>query len=179
MSLTEFEQTTLKLAETTERVETDAPTLEQTDIAAAVVRLAWDAPSTGLQIHTCDMTSEDWKALADAYRTVGDRAEAQSRTIEGTVMAKPVPRLSEIVWARGCQEPEDPYLHVVIILGRENIDDPLDRDPRQALCGAEAVPSQALAGHVVRIGLELCCECRVQLRIIHRRIRHGSGGADA
>ena len=87
-----------------------------------------------------------------------------------------VPRLSELVWARGTDEP--PTLHVVIVPGRTHLGEPLDSVVvSRALCGAEAVPLQAIAaGFPAQDSFQLqasdlCDVCVAGLRTIHRAIR--------
>jgi hypothetical protein len=83
-----------------------------------------------------------------------------------------VPRLSELVWARGADEP--PILHVVIIPGRTHPGEPLDRVVSRALCGVRAVPLRAIARFPPQGSPqagELCDMCAVGLRAIHRAIR--------
>jgi hypothetical protein len=172
VTLAEFEHAVLNLAARTERTETDAPTPEQASIAAAVVRLADRASSTGLRIHAREMTPGDWQALSDAYGAVSDHAQAQLRTVEGVAMPAEgrLPRLSEIVWAQGADRPMD--VHWVIVWGREHQIEPYDRVARLALCGASAVPVHILGGFT-----RLCDTCREQLRDIHRKIGEELGDA--
>jgi hypothetical protein len=147
------------------RIETDAPTPEQISIAAAVVRLADRASSTGLRIHAREMTPGDWQALSDAYGAVSAYAQAQLRTAEGVAMPAEgrLPRLSEIVWAQGVNRPMD--VHWVIVWGRTHQADPYDRVARLALCGASAVPVRIFGGFT-----KLCDTCRERLRDIHQEI---------
>jgi len=165
VTLKEFEHAALKLAHSAERIATDAPTPEQTSIAAAVVRLADRASSTGLRIHAREMTPGDWQALSDAYGAVSDHAQAQLRTVEGVAMPAEgrLPRLSEIVWAQGVDRPMD--VHWVIVWGHEHQAEPYDRVARLALCGTSAVPVHILGGFRT-----LCDTCRERLRDIHREI---------
>jgi hypothetical protein len=81
-----------------------------------------------------------------------------------------VPQLSELVWARGTDEPT---LHVVIIPGRTHPGEPLACVASRAMCGAEAVPFRGLAGFPAQDSLqtgELCDVCVAGIRMIHRAI---------
>jgi hypothetical protein len=80
MSLDAIQHALLRLAESRNRVETDAPTPEQVDIAAAMLQLARHAPMTGMRIYGGEMTPEDWTRLAGLYRAVSDQAAMQART---------------------------------------------------------------------------------------------------
>lgn len=82
-----------------------------------------------------------------------------------------IPRLSELVWARGTDAP--PTHHVVIIPGRTHLDEPLDSVVASTLCGAWAVSVQAVAGFPApgsSPAVDLCDVCLAGLRAIHRAI---------
>jgi hypothetical protein len=171
VKFTEFERAALLLADASERTETDAPTPEQSCLAAAVLRLAQHAPMAGLRIHAREMTSGDWQAMVDAYGAVSDLAEAQLRTVEGSVVPD-IPCLSELALAQGVSG----GLHVLITPGRGHLVDLLDQAARRALCGAVAVPSRAFNGVVTAETPRLCDECRERIRDIHQRIRQELAG---
>ena len=81
MTFPEIEAALLALADSRTRVDTDAATPEQVDLAAAILQLATRAPVTAIQIHARQMSAEDWQHLNGLYLAVAEQAALQTQTI--------------------------------------------------------------------------------------------------
>ncbi|MCE7001640.1 hypothetical protein LWC34_02110 [Kibdelosporangium philippinense] len=84
MTFPEIEAALLALADSRNRVDTDAATPEQVDLAAAILQLAKHAPATGMRIHARQMTNQDWQQVATRYLAVAEQAARQTRTVESS-----------------------------------------------------------------------------------------------
>lgn len=82
MTFDEIQATLLAIADSRDRVETDAATPEQIDLCAAILQLAKQAPTKAFLIYGQAMSVEDWEELARLYTKVGEQATAQARTVE-------------------------------------------------------------------------------------------------
>jgi hypothetical protein len=83
----------LAIADSRDRVETDAATPEQIDLCAAILQLAKQAPDKAFLIYGQAMSVEGWEELARLYTKVGEQAMAQARTVQTITESEKLPKV--------------------------------------------------------------------------------------